>query len=482
MQQPDLLLYLSDQHGGLYAGFAGNTVVETPHLDALAAQGAVFNAAYTPCPLCVPARVSMLTGQLACHTGVFTNSGAISEDQPTFLHALANAGYETVLCGRMHFLGKDQRHGFTKRIMGDITVTYWGGKAAMNQELQGFAGTLGEAGCLRLAGAGNSPVLAYDAAVVEKAIEYLRQPHEKPQCLVVGTYAPHFPYVAPQEWYEHYLKKTDLPHHSHKNEERHPATAHKEQWCATEKNARVRAAYFGMISHMDEQIGRVQREWNDFLAREKRHGVFCYLSDHGDQLGERGLYGKKALYEGAVRVPMIFSGDKIVAGRQIDTPVSLVDVAPTLCGLCGATPLPMQDGTDLSPVLHGVAAPQHRAVMMEVVDENAGELIVGRAIRQEEWKLIVYEKDREPEQLFNVQNDPYEIVNVAQENPSVVAQLKKTIYNKWEIEAVKTAYCCKKQQHAILERWGAAHCCEQPDRWKIPDECVARAADLDGRL
>lgn len=470
MDKPDLLIFLSDQHGGLYTGFDGNAPVRTPFLDSLAAQGTSFRAAYTACPLCVPARAALLTGQLPSRTGVFTNNGTIPEDQPTFLHALANAGYETVLCGRMHFMGADQRHGFTKRIMGDITKTYWGGQKRFRAELQGYAGSLGEVGCQSVVGAGNSPVLAYDRAVVRKAIEYLREPHSRPQCLVVGTYAPHFPYVAPRRWYEYYLKNGDMPHNQKPDCALHPATAHKEQPCSAERMRQFRAAYYGMISHMDGQIGQVYRAWDAWLHSEKREGIFCYLSDHGDQIGERELYGKRTLFEGAARVPMVFAGSGVLPGRAVTEPVSLLDLAPTLCELGGAAPLQRQDGVSLAGVLHGAAA-KERAVLSEVAYDENGAPVLGRMVRSGAWKLIHYVGYDASDMLFNVQDDPYETVNEAPQNAKTVETLRKIIYNEWDIQAVKDTYLYRKWQHSVLAKWGAA-CNVEREHWKVPAAAV----------
>ncbi|MFW5856184.1 MAG: sulfatase-like hydrolase/transferase, partial [Bacillota bacterium] len=161
MDKPDLLIFMSDQHNALCNGFAGDSLIETPNLDKIAAGGTVFETAYTSCPLCVPARMSMLTNKLPSSTNIFDNGGAIPEDEVTFLHSLAAEGYETVFCGRMHFKGEDQRHGFTKRIMDDITVNMWGKRQDFGEELGPFNKTLGMGGCLDLIGGGNSPVLEY---------------------------------------------------------------------------------------------------------------------------------------------------------------------------------------------------------------------------------------------------------------------------------------------------------------------------------
>ena len=189
--KPDILIFLSDQHGFRWWSLGGESVIQTPNMEALAADGMCFDSAYTPSPLCVPARVSFLTSMLPSSTGVFTNDGTIRGDRATFLHALGATGYETVLCGRMHFVGEDQRHGFTKRIMDDFTPQYWGRGGKQRTDLGRFAGTTGAMDCLREVGGGVSPVLDYDEAVIQAALDYLAEDHEKPQCIVVGTYGPH---------------------------------------------------------------------------------------------------------------------------------------------------------------------------------------------------------------------------------------------------------------------------------------------------
>jgi choline-sulfatase len=121
MAKPDILIFFSDQHSAALAGFAGDRVVRTPNMDKLAADGTVIKSAYTPCPLCVPARAAFLSGLLPEKTMCYTNGNVLPGDHATFIHSIAAEGYDTVLCGRMHFMGEDQRHGFTKRLVGDMT-------------------------------------------------------------------------------------------------------------------------------------------------------------------------------------------------------------------------------------------------------------------------------------------------------------------------------------------------------------------------
>lgn len=271
MNKPDILLFLSDQHNALYSGYAGHEVVETPNLDQIAENGTVFDAAYTSSPLCVPSRMSMLTGKLPSFINVFDNDGIIAEDEVTFLHSLAENGYETVLCGRMHFKGINQRHGFTKRIMQDITETMWGKGKDFNEELGPFDKTVGMSGSLDLIGGGNSPVLEYDRKVIEAALDYLKKDHVKPQMIVVGTYGPHYPYVAPLKLYNYYQEKVEFPYNEYNYNQ--PLVASKEQKTREsilsgkkesinrEMVLKARAAYCGVITHLDHQIGKVKERW-----------------------------------------------------------------------------------------------------------------------------------------------------------------------------------------------------------------------------
>ncbi len=207
---PDILVFMTDQHNACISETAGDPYVSTPNLTRLAADGTEFSNAYTSCPLCVPARSSMLTGQLPSRNGIFTNSGIISSEQATFVHGLAAAGYETVLCGRMHFLGPDQFHGFTRRLVGDFTPCFHGRGGSCRADLGPYVGT--PAGDFtKLYGGGTSPVLEYDHAVIEAALDYLAEPHDRPVFLLVGTYGPHHTFVAPPELYRSYLDRIEPP-------------------------------------------------------------------------------------------------------------------------------------------------------------------------------------------------------------------------------------------------------------------------------
>lgn len=471
MKNPDILVFFSDQHNATITGFAGDKTVRTPNLDMLALKGTVFDSAYTSCPLCVPARMSMLTGQLPSKTGIFTNEGAMAEDQATFIHSIAAEGYETVLCGRMHFLGEDQRHGFTKRIMGDMTPLIWGRGGAKRQDLGPFKGTLNDDNCTKVIGGGNSPVLEYDRAVIKAALEYLKEDNEKPQLIVVGTYAPHFSYVAPSDLYLYYKERGGMPVLYGKNVQNYPFLKELEKDLSEEDIQRVRAAYFGMVENMDAQVGEIKGAWDEYLHRMGREGIFVYLSDHGDQIGERNLYGKQTFFEGSSRIPIIFEGKGIKQGARMKGAVSIMDIGPTLCELTGAIPPPMQDGKSLMAQLTSGQEFLGRYSVSEFVNHWGSEgPIPGRMLRKGKWKIISYYTHEEFDALYDIDNDPWEIENLAESCKDTAEELKRLLLEGWEPEKIIKEYTERLEHHRILAKWGAAVEVLEKERWKVTEE------------
>lgn len=462
----DLLVFLSDQHGAKYTGFDGNGEIKTPCLDAIAAEGTAFCNAFTSCPLCVPARSSMLTGLLPSRTGILDNKGCIPEDTPTFLHALAGAGYETVLCGRMHFMGQDQKHGFQRRIFPDITVDYWG----RSREYGIWKGTLGEKGCLRLAGKGVSPVTTYDEEVVNASLAYLAEPHDKPICLVVGTYAPHFPYVGPENWYDYYMKNLEEVHYT---DTANPALQHKIQHVDASHLRAVRSSYYAMVSQLDAQIGRVHEAFNSYLERWGHKGVFTYLSDHGDHLGEHGLFGKRAFYDGAVRIPFVMCGNGIEK-QSVFQPVSIMDLGPTLIGLAGVRPLPLCDGISLSSVLSGAPAEEGRIVKSEVLDEVDGKNCFGQMWASKDAKWVFYHNHGAFMTRYRTDRAENDEKRINDDNLPSFSR-----YTDAECEIIEKRADLFDSYHEIMKDWGKGLDEEiDVDRWEFPQailSCMPRS-------
>ncbi|WP_141336299.1 sulfatase-like hydrolase/transferase [Paenibacillus sp. tmac-D7] len=471
MSKPDILVFLSDQHHALYAGFAGHPLVRTPHTDQLAADGAVFENAYTSSPLCVPSRMSMLTGQLPEKTGIYTNEGAIGSAQTTFLHSIAAEGYETVLCGRMHFLGEDQRHGFTKRIMGEMTPLFWGRYGKARNDLGPYVGTMANQP-LKIIGGGTSPVLEYDRAVIRAALEYLNQDHEKPQCIVVGTYGPHHTFVAPADLYSYYKERIDLPQ-SFESDSDHPILSKlRESKLTVDTLRKLRTAYLGMIETIDGQVGEVREAWNRYLERQDRQGVFVYMSDHGEQAGEHGLIGKNTFYEGSAKIPIVFAGDGITVGHKISQPVSIMDVGLTLCEFAGAPTPPRPDGISLKRQLSGGGEDKERMVISETLHTFDGRHIPGRMLRKGRWKYVAYAFHEEFNQLFDLEEDPFELYNLHSERTDIAREFQKHLQQTWNIGAIIEKHQEKAEHYALLSKWGKAVDVPESERWPVSVEAT----------
>ncbi|QSO47394.1 sulfatase-like hydrolase/transferase [Alicyclobacillus mengziensis] len=471
MDKPDILIFLSDQHHANYAGVMGETSIRTPNIDQLAKDGVVFDNAYTGCPLCVPARSSFLSGQLPSKNGVFDNEGCLAGDQATFIHSLAASGYETVLCGRMHFLGEDQRHGFTKRIFGEFTPLFWGRSGEARKDLGPYVGKCSEPGCLDIIGGGNSPVLEYDRAVIQAAKGYLSQRHDKPQCVVVGTYGPHFVYVSPPELYKYYQGIVGIPRHNQRNTNySHPLLEAKRREVDDERIVKARAAYYGMIETLDTHLGDLRTQWDDYLARSQRTGVFLYVSDHGDQAGEHHMFGKQTFYEGSAKIPLIFQGSGMVRNQRIKGCVSFMDIGPTLCDLVGATVLPEQDGKSLiHQITTGEDDEPDRAVFSEFMDSTSeGDYVLGAMVRQREWKLVSYSQFESNDLLFNLTDDPFETTNLTAIYPDKYRELKELLVSRSNPEAAISQYVNKQQYRQILGEWGRNSDVAEEERWVVP--------------
>jgi len=209
--KPNFLMLVSDQHHPHVMGCEDDPVVRTPHLDDLAGRGVLFESCYCPSPLCVPSRMSFMTSRFPSDNGVWSNRCMLSSDIPTFAHALGAAEYETVLSGRMHFVGPDQRHGFETHLVGTMSATYIGGRnRSMPQEL--LAATGQNRYAVEVAGPGRTGYQFFDEIVAEACVEFLRaRGPGRPFCLVAGFVLPHCPFVCPRDEFYHYLDRMMLP-------------------------------------------------------------------------------------------------------------------------------------------------------------------------------------------------------------------------------------------------------------------------------
>jgi len=446
----EILVYLSDQHDPLVSGVYGNPWVDTPNLDRIAKEGHVFEHAYTPCPLCVPARLSFLTGKRPSKLNIFNNDCALRGDQPTIAHAIGAAGYETTLVGRMHFKGVDQTHGFDHHRVGDITTQFWGNGGGRRKDLGAFVGTTNMKGCLDLVGGGDSPVLDFDECVVDDTLHLLGEKSERPRFIVTGTYAPHFSYAAPKDLYEKYKERLRRVNEDIKSEN-HAAYRHMERQIDDELLLSIRAAYYGMVENMDQQIGRVYDAWKKSLKASGRDGIFVYVSDHGDMLGERKMVGKQTFYERSVRVPLIIAGDGIESGRTT-VPVSLLDLSRSLVDWAQANLIPEMEGENLMTIAkEGRKDP---VVAEHVIDRKDG-CYAGKMVVTESHKAFYFDGIGDLTLYSRLENGNMQALAA---NDSEKQSWMDLIKEEWDPESVIDRYKKRKADQQVLIQWGKEKC------------------------
>jgi len=438
---PNIVLIMSDQHNPHILGCAGDPIVRTPNLDALSGRGVRFENLYCPYPLCVPSRMAFMAAQYPSPISSWDNGAMLGSDVPTFAHSLGVSGCEAVLCGRMHFVGPDQSHGFERRIHGDA----WGW---LTPEIRGSGDrrTTGQRRyAVEVSGHGRAGYEAYDESVTRAACEFIgsRAADERPYCLVVGWMLPHNPLICERSLFEEYMDA--LGPYEPPSEEAvarlHPAMR---IWRERRQADRIdpecarrgRAAYYGLATTLDRNVGRILEAID--AASDAENTVVIYTSDHGDMAGEQGLWWKSSFYDGAARVPCIASWPgRFPAGREVREVTSLIDVAPTVLELAGAEPLPDATGLSLARFLRGEPAPDWPN---QAFCEYAG--LQGDQpscmIRRGPWKLNYY-SEFGSHQLFNLDQDPWELNDLrdAPAHRDVAADLLDRILSWWSADAMR---------------------------------------------
>lgn len=465
---PNLLYIHSDQHSPHVTGCYGDPLVETPNLDRLAANGAIFNSVYCPSPICVPSRMSMLSGRHPFQNEVWTNEHILDSAIPTLAHSMGAAGYRPVLAGRMHSLGPDQLHGYAERMVGDHSPNHIGSARGVDRGiLNGTAGP--HRISLQRSGAGQSAYQVHDEDVVAAAVDYLNRLGVQkraglmlqPFSLSVGLMLPHPPYVARAEDYERYRAQMTMPKKPRPfSDETHP---HLRWWrshteienVSNEEILNARAAYWGLVYRTDVMIGQIldALQAND-LAEDT---LIVYTSDHGDMQGEHGLWWKHVFYEESARVPLIMAWPgRIPAGQRCDRVVSALDVTATLLDALDAPALPHSPGRSLLSLVDGRADPRWEdEAFSEYCTDQFGppEGAYQRMIRRDEWKLIYYHG--QPVQLFNLAEDPDELTDRAADPGCrlIREELTASVLDGWNPDAIIRRMADLRADNAILKPW-----------------------------
>lgn len=478
--RPNILFLFSDEH--TYRGLslldeATGEPVQTPTLDQLARNGTYFESAYCQAALCTPSRICLLTGKSPMGSGGWENNSYLKPENTTLPAALAAAGYATCLVGKMHLGGDRQFVGFQHRPYGDLS----GRTGHQGEPLEGgwnsaMRSRTKDAGVTQI-----PETLLQEQNVVGESIAFLREQRhahpEQPWFLCASFSRPHFPLTAPRRFFERYWPDGVTPPRVGRSGDTadHPMTLGMAKGFRTEEideteKMRARAAYFACIDYLDEIL-------NDMLTLLERDGlldntIVVYCADHGEMAGEHGLWWKNSWHEASVRVPWIVQTPEQRRGEapssRLETPVSLADLFPTLCGLCDVPAPPDLDGRDLSDAIRNGREPEVESVFVDNPTPRWGEGTEHRVARRGRWKYVAFRSA--PDLLFNLEDDPLEQVNLVgrPEHESTAREMREIIDESWDFDRAEEQRRLDREEatrHELpdgMQRWG--NCYLTPDR------------------
>lgn len=455
----NMVVIMSDEHQSRALGCYGHEFVHTPNLDALAARGTRFASAYCTSPVCIPARASFATGKYINQIGFWDNADAYDGSVPSWHHMLRDRDHQVVSIGKLHFRDYGGDHGFSEEI---IPMHIVGGKG----DLMGLVRSdlpvrKGAYKMAQMAGPGESQYTFYDREIVSRAQIWLREQAprhaDKPWVLFVSFVSPHFPLTAPPEHYYRYYNR-DLPlpklydrsqRPDHPYQQDYRGSFNYDDYFDPGLVKKAQAGYYGLCSFLDENIGKLLGTLDDLDILDSTRVV--YTSDHGDNLGARGMWGKSNMFEEAAAVPLIIAGRDIPSGVTVNTPVSHVDVAPFIYDAVGETSPGLKEGlpgVSLFQLARG-ETPQ-RNVMAEY--HGMGSATGAFMIREGRYKYIFYV--HYPHQLFDLEADPEELEDLAgrPDYADVVALCKQKL---WQLcDPVEVDWRARARQAELLEHNG----------------------------
>ena len=415
----NLLVIVADEHRRDAMGCMGHPLVKTPNLDALARRGTLFENAYSPSPICVPARAALATGQYVHRTGHWDSAAPYSGTPPSWMHAVRDSGVDMQSFGKLHFRSNADDNGFSREVL-PMHVHEGRGWTfgLLREDSPDYDATKGLAADV---GPGESEYSAYDRAVTRRAKAWLaeRGSSAAPWAAFVSLVTPHYPLRAPQEFHDLYAA-ADIPEPiGTAQAPDHPELAQLAEFYDYNRHfegdgiAKARLAYFALVSFMDDCVGQMLDALR--ASGQEDDTLIVYVSDHGEMLGDHGFWTKSVMYEGSVGVPMLMAGPSVPQGHRVGTAVSLLDVASTATSMFGVGDLdgalPGRSLVDLA--LEGDDT--DRTVMSEYHD--GGSSTGSFMLRWGNWKYVYY-AGMEP-QLFDLTVDPEELCDLGSSSEAV---------------------------------------------------------------
>ncbi len=455
---PNILIVMADQMAPAFLPIYGHALTRAPNMQALAQAGVVFESAYCASPLCSPSRASFMAGLLPSRTRVYDNAAEFSADIPTFAHHLRLRGYRTILSGKMHFCGPDQLHGFEERLTTDIYPADYGWTPDWDRPHERPSwyhnmSSVAQAGvCLRTNQLDFDDEVAFTA---ERAIfDIARSKDRRPFLLVASFTHPHDPFAVPRRYWDLY-RESDIDMPAPAPESLDPHSRRLRHVCAmdaepvTEAQAlNARRAYFGAISYVDDNLGRLTQALRSSGLGEDT--IVILVSDHGEMLGERGLWYKMNFFEGASRVPLVIASPGRFAPARVAASVSLIDILPTLVDFAGGDAGALGssiDGRSLGPHLAGREG--HDEAIGEYLAEGAIAPMV--MIRRGALKFIHAPPD--PDQLYDLRRDPGERDNLAGErgHAAEVAEFRAEAAKRWDLAALDAEVRASQRRRRLVD-------------------------------
>ena len=473
-KQPNVLLIQADQLKPQVLGCHGGPAL-TPHIDALAETGVVFDNAYCNFPLCAPSRFSMLAGMLPSRIGAYDNGAEFTAQTPTFAHYLRLAGYQTCLSGKQHFVGPDMLHGFHQRLTSELYPTDFAWTPSWTEHR--MESNNDSSGVRRAGICTRSVQIDHDEAVLYRARAQLHdhaRNREQPFLLVASFTHPHEPYYCEQEYWDRYrhddIEMPQIP--------LQPATKrlpHTQRMLehygmlegdVTLAHIRVaRHAYLANVSYVDDMVGTL----TDTLKRTGLldNTVIIVTADHGDMLGEHGMWFKKHLFDQCLRVPLIISAPQQFSASRSSQNVSLVDVLPTLSAIAGIdanehAPSKL-DGDSLLALCNGDESLVHRPIYAEITSEGVPAPIL--MVKQGQHKLLT--GGGVADVLFDVATDPNETTDLIDDQPTSTmrTQLQALAAAQWDTDALTAAIIASQKRRRLVDR---AHQDGHRVDWHVP--------------
>jgi len=445
MKRKNILFIMADQMAAPMLPFYAPSPIKMPHLSRLAETGVVFDSAYCNSPLCAPSRFTLVSGQLPSKIGAYDNAADFAADVPTYAHYLRSLGYHTALSGKMHFCGPDQLHGYEERLTSDIYPADYGWAVNWDEPdvrpswYHNMSSVLQAGPCVR------TNQLDFDEEVIFKARQYLydhvREDGNQPFCLTVSMTHPHDPYTIPKPFWDLYADvDIPLPQNVPSQDELDPHSQRLlkvyDLWdkpMPEQKISDARRAYFGACSYVDDNVGKLLQTLEETGLLDDT--IIVFSGDHGDMLGERGLWYKMHWFEMSARVPMLVCAPGQFKAGRVSASVSTADLLPTLVELAGGELEPGLPLDGRSFVGHLTGAGAHDEVFGEYMAEGTvGPLMM---IRRGPWKFIYSEDD--PCLLYNTANDPHEREDLSQaaEHRALFDAFLTEARAKWDIPAIR---------------------------------------------